>query len=80
MTFVYEGKGKRSAQPDDASPEQIHCAKQACAIQWCLAKRNHREDYCRQYIDEWKNCCERVRTAEAAKATVENKQAKNIAR
>ena len=33
MTFVYTGKGKRSAQADSAPPEQKLCAKQACAIQ-----------------------------------------------
>ena len=33
MTFVYTGKGKRSAQSDSAPPEQKLCAKQACAIQ-----------------------------------------------
>eukprot|EP00559_Dactyliosolen_fragilissimus_P007885 CAMPEP_0184865888 /NCGR_PEP_ID=MMETSP0580-20130426/19549_1 /TAXON_ID=1118495 /ORGANISM="Dactyliosolen fragilissimus" /LENGTH=74 /DNA_ID=CAMNT_0027365265 /DNA_START=129 /DNA_END=353 /DNA_ORIENTATION=+ len=66
MTFVYTGKGKRSAQSDDASPEQKHCTKQACAIQWCLAQRNHKEAYCQAYIDEWKRCCEQARLAAAA--------------
>lgn len=56
MTFVYTGKGKRGAQKDDAPPEQKHCAKQACAIQWCLARRNHQERLCQSVIDEWKEC------------------------
>lgn len=61
MVFVYTGKGRRSAQKDDAPPEQKACAKQACAIQWCLAKRDHKEHLCRAVIDEWKECCEKVR-------------------
>jgi hypothetical protein len=60
MTFVYTGKGRRGAQNDDASPEQKECAKQACAIQWCLAKRNHKEKFCQAYIDDWKDCCTKV--------------------
>jgi len=67
MTFVYTGKGKRSAQKDSDPAEQRLCAKQACAIQWCLAKRNHKEHFCQAYIDDWKNCCEKVRAVEAAK-------------
>jgi hypothetical protein len=66
MTFVYTGKGRRQAQNDSAPAEQRKCAKQACAIQWCLAKRNHKENLCQAYIDEWKNCCEQVRAVEAA--------------
>ena len=63
MTFVYTGKGKRSAQKDDAPAEQKLCAKQACAIQWCLARRNHSEVACKAFIEDWENCCERVRSA-----------------
>ena len=61
MTFVYTGKGKKRAQKDDVPPEQKACAKQACAIQWCLARRNHSETLCKAFIDDWKNCCERVK-------------------
>mmetsp|Transcript_17280 Transcript_17280/g.23803 ORF Transcript_17280/g.23803 Transcript_17280/m.23803 type:complete len:83 (+) Transcript_17280:135-383(+) len=63
MTFVYTGKGRRGAQADNAPPEQKHCAKQACAIQWCLARRNHKEHLCQNYIDDWKRCCEEARAA-----------------
>eukprot|EP00804_Cyclotella_cryptica_P000882 CCRYP_001121-RA/>CCRYP_001121-RA protein AED:0.08 eAED:-0.10 QI:0/-1/0/1/-1/0/1/0/76 len=63
MVFVYTGKGRRQAQKDDAPPEQKLCAKQACAIQWCLAKRDHKEHLCKAVIDEWKECCEKVRNA-----------------
>ena len=67
MPFVYTGKGRRQAQKDDAPPEQRLCAKQACAIQWCLAKRDHKEHLCRGAIDEWQSCVDKVRIAEAAK-------------
>ncbi len=65
MTFVYTGKGKK--QDDSAPPEQKKCKTQACAIQWCLARRDHKEHLCKAYIDDWKNCCEKVRAAEAAR-------------
>jgi hypothetical protein len=68
MVFVYTGKGRRQAQNDDAPPEQKLCAKQACAIQWCLAKRDHKEDLCRAYIDDWQACCDKVRVASASAA------------
>ena len=72
MVFVYTGKGRRQAQKDDnAPPEQKLCAKQACAIQWCLAKRNHKEHLCQHVIDEWKLCCEKVRRNSAAAAAAE---------
>mmetsp|Transcript_14187 Transcript_14187/g.23498 ORF Transcript_14187/g.23498 Transcript_14187/m.23498 type:complete len:95 (-) Transcript_14187:248-532(-) len=54
MPFVYTGKGKKGGTTENGSPPQ--CAKLACAIQWCLAKRNHKEKYCQVYIDEWKTC------------------------
>lgn len=68
MVFVYTGKGRRQAQKDDAPPEQRLCAKQACAIQWCLAKRDHKEHLCRAVIDEWESCCAKVRAAATAAA------------
>lgn len=66
MVFVYTGKGRRQAQREDAPPEQKLCAKQACAIQWCLAKRDHKEHLCRAFIDDWQACCDKVRAATAA--------------
>ena len=71
MVFVYTGKGRRQAQNDDALPEQKKCAKQACAIQWCLAKRDHKEHLCQNYIDEWKDCCEKARAAAAVEVEAE---------
>jgi hypothetical protein len=68
MVFVYTGKGRRQAQKDDAPPEQRKCAKQACAIQWCLAKRDHKEHLCKNFIDEWQDCCEKARAVAALEA------------
>jgi len=67
MTFVYTGKGSRQAQNDDAPAEQRLCAKQACAIQWCLAKRDHKEHLCKAYREAWEDCCAKVQIEEAAK-------------
>ena len=39
------------------------CKKEACAIQWCLAKRNHKEEYCKDFIAAWKACCERAKAS-----------------
>lgn len=72
MTFVYTGKGKK--QSASAPPEQKRCKTQACAIQWCLAKRDHKEHLCKAYIDEWKNCCDKVRAAEAKKLLQKSSQ------
>ena len=68
MVFVYTGKGRRQAQKDDAPPEQRKCAKQACAIQWCLAKRDHKEHLCQNFIDDWQDCREKARAAAALEA------------
>ena len=55
MSFVYTGKGKKGGNDEDSPKE---CSKQACNIQWCLAraKVETREKTCRPYIDEWKAC------------------------
>ena len=36
--FVYTGSGKKHSE--DAPIEQKLCKREACAIQWCLARRN----------------------------------------
>jgi hypothetical protein len=64
MTFVYTGKGRRGAQKDGASLEQKNCTKQACAIQWCIAKRGN-ENFCQSFIDNWKTCVDKAKAAEA---------------
>ena len=70
------GKGRRQAQSDDAPPEQKLCASQACAIQWCLAKRDHKEHLCQAIIDDWKACCDKVRAASVVVAKAEQAGAK----
>eukprot|EP00542_Grammatophora_oceanica_P017551 CAMPEP_0194033104 /NCGR_PEP_ID=MMETSP0009_2-20130614/5901_1 /TAXON_ID=210454 /ORGANISM="Grammatophora oceanica, Strain CCMP 410" /LENGTH=68 /DNA_ID=CAMNT_0038673725 /DNA_START=68 /DNA_END=274 /DNA_ORIENTATION=+ len=54
MPFVYTGKGKKGGRTENGSPPE--CAKQACAIQWCLAKRDHKENLCRAFIENWEQC------------------------
>ena len=49
----------------------ITCCLIACAIQYCLAKRDHKEHLCQAYIDDWKNCCDKVRAASATTAAKE---------
>jgi len=66
MSSVSKDKGRRSVQKSGVSQEEKLCGKQACKIQWCLAKRGHKEHLCQPYIDEWKLCCEKVRAAAAA--------------
>ena len=63
--FVYTGSGRR--QPDDAPIEQRLCKDQACAIQRCLASKNHKEVYCKEEIRVWREGCERARAFEAQK-------------
>jgi hypothetical protein len=60
--FVYTGSGKKHS--DDAPIEQKMCKKEACAIQWCLAKRNHKEEYCKDFIAAWRACCDRAKASE----------------
>ena len=66
-TFVYTGSGKK--QSSNADPAQIACRKSACAIQWCLAKHNHQQELCQDYIKAWKDCVNLVNTLEAQKLT-----------
>lgn len=61
----YTGSGKKVAE--GAPVEQDACKKEACAIQWCLARRNHQEKYCKDYIVAWKECCDKARGNEAAR-------------
>ena len=57
--FVYTGSGKK--QSPSAAAEQKECIKQAVAIQYCLAKRNHKQIYCKAAIEDWQQCCDKVR-------------------
>ena len=58
-TFVYQGSGKK--QSDDAPIEQKKCKKEACNIQYCLARNNHIQKKCEDVITAWKDCCERAK-------------------
>ena len=64
----HEIRGRRrlakTGHADDAPIEQKLCKKEACAIQWCLAKRNHKEEYCKDFIAAWKACCDRAKASE----------------
>ena len=33
-------------------------------MQWCLAKNNHKEKWCKAVIDVWRKCQEEVKAAE----------------
>ena len=48
------------ASEEDPRAIQKICSKQACAIQYCLARYNHQERYCHAVIDEWKKCRDKV--------------------
>lgn len=76
MAFVYQGAGKKI--PANADITLRECKDQACAIQWCLAKNNHKEDRCRDIIDAWKLCCEKARSSEIA--TIAKKGTERVTR
>jgi hypothetical protein len=59
--FVYTGSGKKA---------QV-CPKEAVALQWCLAKRGHREIYCKEELRVWEKCYKRASTAPEAASTSE---------
>ena len=50
--FVYTGSGKK--QSKDADPAQIACKKHACAIQYCLARSNHKQAKCEEFVNACK--------------------------
>jgi hypothetical protein len=52
-------------------PEQKMCSKQACAIQYCLARHDYQERYCKAFVDEWRKCRDRARRA--AESSILNK-------
>ena len=62
-SFIYTGSGKK--QSKTASKAQQLCAKKARDMQWCLAKNNHKEKWCKAVIDVWRKCQEDVKAAEA---------------
>ncbi|KAJ1641158.1 hypothetical protein T492DRAFT_898005 [Pavlovales sp. CCMP2436] len=54
--FVYTGSGKKAQA----------CPEEAVALQWCLAKRGHKEAYCREELRVWELCHERSKACEAS--------------
>lgn len=64
--FVYRGAGKKQAV--DADPAQKKCQQLACNIQWCLAKNNHKQVRCQDFVKAWEECVAKVNEQDAAKA------------
>eukprot|EP00741_Cyanophora_paradoxa_P004356 tig00000796_g4227.t2 len=58
------GRGSSKGSYEDETPPQ--CRKAACAIQECLAAKNHQQEACREVIERFNEC---VRLARAAGAT-----------
>jgi hypothetical protein len=56
MPFVYKGSGKK--QREDAPLAAKRCTRQACDIQWCLAKNDHDQKKCEWYIAQYEKCVE----------------------
>ena len=52
---MYRGSGKKGKGP---------CQKEACNIQWCLARRNHDQSKCQEFVEAWKRCEERAKQAQ----------------
>jgi hypothetical protein len=61
MKMPPASQGRAGGHHSEVLNEQEICGKQACAIQWCLAKQNYQESACREFIDAWKKCSERVK-------------------
>ena len=68
-----------SDQPLTAEERRL-CQTQACRIQRCLQHRNHNEIFCQAYIDDWKNCIERVRIQIQISANTTDDGSGNIVR
>jgi hypothetical protein len=54
---------------DELPPEQILCTRHACAIQYCLARHNHQEKYCKAIVQEWEKCRDMARALAANEGT-----------
>jgi hypothetical protein len=39
----------------------------ACAIQYCLARRNLQQNACQEFIEAWEQCRDKARALDAAK-------------
>ena len=77
MPFVYTGKGRKGGTTENGSPPE--CASKACAIQWCMAKRDHKEKLCQAFIDDWKECRDKYMAIhEATMGAAKQKQTKEL--
>jgi hypothetical protein len=56
---------KKSDHSGEKPPEQRWCRKEACEIQYCLARQDHQEEKCQHKIDEWKVCAGEARKRDA---------------
>lgn len=55
---------KKKTKPmneETLSYEENVCHPYACAIQSCLKRKNYDEKKCREEIEKWKECLDRVR-------------------
>eukprot|EP00741_Cyanophora_paradoxa_P004355 tig00000796_g4227.t1 len=48
------GRGSSKGSYEDETPPQ--CRKAACAIQECLAAKNHQQEACREVIERFNEC------------------------
>jgi hypothetical protein len=59
--FIYTGSGKNQAA--NADPCVKACRKNACELQLCLSRNGSMQTRCENYVQGWKDCCDRVKTA-----------------
>lgn len=52
----------------DLAACEAPCKKQACAIQFCLQRRNYQESRCADVIQRYYECCRSVTRAAGKKA------------
>jgi hypothetical protein len=64
--FVYTGAGRK--HDPDADPCVNACRKIACQIQLCLARNGSMQNRCENYVQGWKDCCDKVKETAAASA------------
>ncbi|KAK3247709.1 hypothetical protein CYMTET_42800 [Cymbomonas tetramitiformis] len=60
--FVYKGSGK--IQSHNAPLSQKMCAKKARDVQWCLAKCNQVQAYCKGPIEVMNKCMKKAESLE----------------
>ena len=60
--FVYTGAGKNQAENADICVKA--CKKIACEIQYCLARNDHKQARCQNFVNSWSECCSQAKEAE----------------